>query len=143
MPVTQISRIGIVTATCLAVLFGIAGCAPSSVSAKSAATVGTCSSGALFIVPDKVTPGEVVRASASANCTPGQYRVDIMVVGALSNALILGKIAAKGSGGMSGSLVIPKNIGLGYARAFVIANFSCHKSSSQCSSGIAGTVVIS
>jgi hypothetical protein len=104
--------------------------------------VGTCASGALLLDPASVVAGGSVQATATARCTPGTYTVELTVVGQQAGAWHLGTLRANQSGTLSGNLRIPPRTPPGFARAFVIANFTCPAGNLNCSPGVSGTVTV-
>lgn len=136
-------RIARLTLSLVVLAILLASCSSASTDpTKKADAVGTCNVGALFIVPNKVVRGQHVQATSPAKCTPGRYQVDVVEVGAFSNAIVMGTMTADSTGTISGVLEIPRQIPLGYARAYVVANYSCGINRSVCSTGIAGTLTI-
>ncbi len=115
--------------------------APRVVTADS---VGSCTSGSLFVVPASARAGQsiVVAGGSGIHCTPGSYPVRLSVVGQRSDAWNVGTVTAAVDGTIAGTVHIPTSVPPGFARAYVVARFTCAPGKVDCSSGASGTLTV-
>ena len=110
----------------------------------TADSIGSCTSGALFVVPTTARAGQsiMIAGGSAIHCTPGSYPVRLAVVGQLSDAWNVGTVTAAVDGTVTGTVHIPSSVPPGFARAYVVARFTCPAGKVDCSSGASGTLTV-